>query len=71
MFYHLADDIYPSWATFVTIIPTRKTKKEAKSAKAQEACRKEIKRVLVFGKLGLQLFVVQLVFETKEPSTTS
>jgi hypothetical protein len=43
--YYLADDIYPSWLAFVKTIQHPKTNKECVFFKAQEACRKDIKRI--------------------------
>jgi hypothetical protein len=44
MGYYLAGSIYPPLSTFVKIIQETNTKKECVFAKAQEECRKEIKR---------------------------
>ena len=44
---------------------------EAIFAKAQEAARKDIERILVFYKQGLLLFEVQLDFGTRKPLSTS
>jgi hypothetical protein len=55
--YYLADDIFPSWAIFVKTIQNPKTKKQAEFAKAQEACRKDIKRV--FGALQDRFAIVR------------
>jgi hypothetical protein len=41
--YYLADDIYPSWSTFMKTIQEHK-KKQVEFVKAQEACRKDIER---------------------------
>jgi hypothetical protein len=45
----------------VKTIPKPKTKKEADFAKGHDACWKDIKRALVLCKLGLLLFVAELV----------
>ena len=43
--YYLADDIYPSWTTFVKTIPQPQGNKNKYFAKAQEACRKDVESV--------------------------
>ena len=45
MGYYLADDIYPSWTTFVKTIPQPQGNKNKYFAKAQEACRKDVESV--------------------------
>jgi hypothetical protein len=44
MGYYLVDEIYPSWATFVKIIPEPYGNKKKYFTKAQEACRKDVGR---------------------------
>ncbi|XP_042410072.1 uncharacterized protein LOC121999455 [Zingiber officinale] len=44
MGYYLADGIYPSWSTFVKIIPTPQGRKRQLFASAQESTRKDVER---------------------------
>jgi hypothetical protein len=52
--YHLADGIYPSWATFVKIVHNPTDEKCKRFAKEKEAVRKDVEwafGVLLFGTL--------------------
>ena len=44
--YYLVDGIYPSWATFVKTIRNPGDKKCKRSAKEQDAARKDVKQTL-------------------------
>jgi hypothetical protein len=70
MGYYLTDSIYPSWSRFLKTILTPKTKKEAEFSKAQETCRKDIKRV--FGILQARFAIVwgPARFWKKKPTTS-
>jgi hypothetical protein len=54
--YYLADGIYPKWATFVKTISSPILPKEMEFVKAQEGCRKDVKRA--FGILQQRFAVV-------------
>ena len=57
MEYYLADDIYPSWSTFVKTISDPKIKKHNFFGEAQEVCQKDIERV--FGVLQDRFAIVR------------
>jgi hypothetical protein len=56
MSYYLIDETYPSWATFVKIIPESWGNKKKYFSKAQKACRKDIERA--FGVLQSRFAIV-------------
>ncbi len=72
MGYYLADDIYPSWATFVKTIPEPHGNKRKYFAIAHEAVRKDVERAFGgFYKLALPLFEGQLNIGMKRHRDTS
>jgi hypothetical protein len=56
MGYYLADDIYPSWGTFVKTIPRPKTKKKNLNLQRNKICRKDVERD--FGALQARFAIV-------------
>ena len=55
--YYLSDGIYPCWSTFVKTTPNPINPKQARFAKEQEACRKDIERA--FGVLQARYAIVR------------
>jgi hypothetical protein len=55
--YYLVDGIYPKWATFVKTISSPILPKEVEFVKAQEGCRKNVKRA--YGVLQQRFAIVQ------------
>jgi hypothetical protein len=54
--YNLADDIYPTWATFFKTIPAPTGQKNCHFAERKESCRKDVERD--FGVLQAQFSIV-------------
>jgi hypothetical protein len=65
MGYYLADGIYPSRGTFVKTIPRPKTKKELSLQRHKKLAERILREILVICKLGLLLFMAQLVWDKK------
>ena len=57
MKYYLTDDIYPSWATFVSAIANPLTHMESKFSQLQEFCRKDVERA--FGVLQARFAIIR------------